>query len=352
MGSSNRKADARQGALSYLQERGAHLVLLGTRHGTPVRKRWQIDRPSPAAVLEHRGPLGLIPASIGTSALDIDRGDPTELLRRYPPLVCLPSKSGGHFHAYYQDDTRRGNASWKARGCGGDVRSGKGYLRLWDDAPEQLATVLREGKAEGVRFSDLPLFEAAGLEVPKQTAPEGTESTVQVQPYHPERLREVQPGPVGGASWPGRNQALFDVLRWWAYEIRWREPGAQWRAVVQDQALSLNRLFPVPLPVGEVVGIASNVSRGVAEGRGQVLDHSPMRQAARGRISGLVRRGILPSKMPGNVRSRRTGPLKGDVHLRDQEILADRAAGMKLRAIAAKHKLSYKAVWNVVNREK
>lgn len=351
MGSSNRNAEASQGALTYLQERGAHFVLLSTRRGTPERKRWQIIRPSTAAVLEHRGPLGLIPASIGTSALDIDQGDPTELLKRYPPLVCLPSKSPGHFHAYYQDDTPRGNAGWEACGCSGDVRSGRGYLRLCGAAPEQLSTVLRERKAKGVCFSDLPLFEAAVLEVPKQTAPEGTESTVQVPPYRPERLREVQKGPVGGVGWRGRNHALFDVLRWWAYEIWWREQGEQWHAVVREQALNLNQLFPEPLPEEEVVGMASKVSRGVAEGRGQVRDHSPMRQAARGRISGLVRRGILPSKIPGNVGSRRTGPLKGDVYLRDQEILAERAAGLTLQAIATKHNLSYKAVWNVVNRK-
>ena len=76
----------------------------------PVGKRaiwpaWQRRRPSLDTVLAHPGSLGLIPASIGTSALDVDYGDVGVLVEATWPLATLPSPRG--HHCYYEDSRGR-----------------------------------------------------------------------------------------------------------------------------------------------------------------------------------------------------------------------------------------------------
>lgn len=63
-------------AVAYLQNRGAHFVLCDGKR--PVWKRWQKRRPPVAVVTADPGNVGIMPASIDTSALDVDRGNTFE----------------------------------------------------------------------------------------------------------------------------------------------------------------------------------------------------------------------------------------------------------------------------------
>ena len=70
-------------AVAYLHDRGAHFVLC---HGKrAIWWRWQRRRPSLGLVLKHGREIGLIPYSVGASALDIDYGDIGELIEAKPP---------------------------------------------------------------------------------------------------------------------------------------------------------------------------------------------------------------------------------------------------------------------------
>ena len=103
-------------ALTYLYDRGAHFVLCRDKRplsGFP----WRDHTPDLDCVLAHRGNVGLIPFSVGTSALDVDKGEPTQLSMFHQPLVIVPSQRPGGEHFYYRDDTPRGNQQWSAFGC-------------------------------------------------------------------------------------------------------------------------------------------------------------------------------------------------------------------------------------------
>jgi len=127
----------------------------------------------------------------------------------------------------------------------------------------------------------------------------------------------------------GRNCALFDALRLWAYKAvrAYFKPGglADWQAAVHAHARAQNR-FTVPLPEAEVRAIARSVAKWVwqrftpAEFRAK--------QGKRGRRKGeSVRVALLPV-----------------VHQL-------RAEGMSLRVVAAEVGVSYQTVLNWLNRD-
>ena len=338
---------ARQAIFGYLQEQGAHFVLCDGKR--PIWKGWQRRRPPVDVVLAHDGNVGLLPASIEATALDVDRGDPAELLAHHPAWADLPSRRRGGHHLYYPDHTSRDNGTWEAYGCAGEVRSGRGFLVLWRDGPQRLAEAVRHGPS-GVRFpADLSLFAAAGMVLPVQYAPDATRGEVEaIRPRRLGRLENVLPGPRGGEGWRGRNVAMFDATRWWAYAAWWewdRADLAGWNAAVLERAQRNNERFPVPLPdEREVRRTAYSISTWIASGGGPA-EHDPVkfseRQAARARKLALVRRGILPD---------RHGHLRADVYYRDLSIIADRAEGYSIRAIAERQGVSRGCVENVLRR--
>ena len=334
--------------IAYLQERGAHFVLCSGKR--PIWRGWQSRRPPAAVALAHDGNLGLMPASIRTSALDVDRGDPAALLAHHPCWADLPTRRRGGHHLYYQDTAPRDNAHWRAYGCAGEVRSGRGFLVLWDDGAARLAAALRSGPAGDVFPADLPLFGAAGIALPVQYAPDATRRDVEA--LRPAALPELETVLQGA-----RNVALFDATRWWAYVAWYKHRGdvADWHQAVAERAHRNNERLPHPvgtLPedrARDVDALAYSISTWVASGGGPI-DHSAPAQRRRGRVSGLVRRGVIPSKAPGDRGKRRTGKLRADVYRRDQAIIADRAAGMLQREIAARHGVSQSMVSYVLKR--
>ena len=64
----------KQESISTIHDAGGHLVLCKPNK-RPCWMGWQKQRPALDVSIQHDGPLGIIPYSIGTSALDVDIGD-------------------------------------------------------------------------------------------------------------------------------------------------------------------------------------------------------------------------------------------------------------------------------------
>ena len=306
----------RPGAVAYLHDSGGHYVLC---HGKrPIWPGWQRRRPGLDAVLAHPGPLGIMPWSLGTSALDVDYGDVGELVQLTAPLVTLPSPRG--HHCYYEDHEGRGNKRWRAFGCRGEVRSARGFLRLYDGGADRLAGALRATPPGAAPFPS-DLFEAAGVEAPR-TLPVEAPRVFQVKtPDDLPDLATVQPG--------GRNNALFDHLRFWAYA---QDKGANldsWSARVRRIAAQLNARIPTPLPDDEAHRVAWSVASWTWAGGGPV-DHSPAAQRRRGLKSGRVRRAATRE--------------------RDRAIVEAVEAGQSVRSVAKAHGLAPSTVMRIVRR--
>ena len=95
-------------ALAYLQDRGAHFVLLADKK--PLWKGYLKRRPALETVL-HSPELGIVPWSLGNTVLDVDRGEPVQLCLFHPPLVVLASGQADHCHLYYRDTEPRRNGN-------------------------------------------------------------------------------------------------------------------------------------------------------------------------------------------------------------------------------------------------
>ena len=70
-------------ALTTIADHGGHLVLVRRGQKRPVWSKWESRNPPLDVVAAHNGRVGLIPHSIGATALDVDFGDPASLP---PPL--------------------------------------------------------------------------------------------------------------------------------------------------------------------------------------------------------------------------------------------------------------------------
>lgn len=87
--------------------------------------------------------LGILPASLGYSVLDLDEGDIKDMLIHTRPAAVLQSSKQGRYHLWYKDRAcrRRTNGNWWAHGCTGEVRATQNLI-LWHDAPDQLLATL------------------------------------------------------------------------------------------------------------------------------------------------------------------------------------------------------------------
>ena len=284
----------------------------------PLWSAWQRRRPTLDVAEAHPGRLGLIPASIGTSALDVDVGDPRELLAHHPAWAVLASRRPGGRHVYYRDDAPRDNSKWSRYGCTGEIRSGKGYLVLWHDGAERLAEEIQTGPRDGRTFP-ADLFDAAGITLPTLHAPRPKGQRIKARAVVLPMLEVVQPG--------NRNVALFDAVRFWAYGQHRGHELERWTDRVRAYALRNNGRFPMPLDDGEVRRIAWNIASWTWSGGGP-FDHSPAAQRFRQRLQAHSRRCKNAD--------------------RDRAILQDRIDGLSLRAIAKRHGLSLGGVQHVL----
>lgn len=93
------------------------------------------------------------------------------------------------------------------------------------------------------------------------------------------------PRKAAESSGLGRNVALFNRLRLWAYRARLRyDDVAEWEGMTYDYARMVNKDFAVPLPLNEVGHTATSVARWVW--RNFSVEKFGEIQAARGRRGG------------------------------------------------------------------
>ena len=319
-------------ALTTIFEHGGHFVL-AKESKRPLWRSWGRLRPSLDIVQSHDGPLGVIPWSLRTTGIDIDRGDPHLLLEDHPALADLASRRPGGRHLYYADTEGRGNGTFSVMGCSGDIRGANGYFILWGDGPAILADALGDPIARARHFP-ADLWTLKGL--PAVTLP-----TVAKAPTY-------RPSSASRATWVAaaeavdlervqrgqRNMRLFDAIRFWCYSINKGLDVHAYLRRVRVHALECNRRLPEPLPSAEVVTLALSISTWCWSGGGARwhFDHSSAVQRRRGLKSGKVRR----AKVAG----------------RDRFIVDAYLQGASMRSIAAEFSITARVVHHIVHRSR
>ena len=270
-------------SITKLDDAGAHLVLCRPDK-RPLWRAWQRRRPGADTALAHldseRGPLGVIPASLRSTALDVDTGDPIHLFGEYPPWAAIPSRRG--MHGYFDDSHSRGNSTWSSHGCSGDVRSGRGFLVLHMDGPERLADAL-DRRVFGEHRLPRDLFELSGY------APVLRDSTPHVDVARQPSISAPLTINLELTRVGHRNISLFNQVRMWAYVQSKPRTVEDWSATILRYGSEQNRRFRDPLLPDEVDLLAWNVASWTWDGGGP-LDHGIMAQTRRGIASGKVRR--------------------------------------------------------------
>ena len=160
-------------ALEALVDADAHLVLCDQRK-VPTADGWQLEenRPDAAQAVAHAaagGLVGVIPASVGLVAIDVDTDAAgtdliaTMKLRRGvverhigEPLATVPTRSGGGHMLYRVPDGPVGNRRWLY----GDIRGSAGFCVIWQ-ADRWLAASSAAPAAEPVDVALLPVHDAA-----------------------------------------------------------------------------------------------------------------------------------------------------------------------------------------------
>jgi len=125
--------------LCRLHGNGARFVLC-LANKRAVKKAWNKDFPTLDAVVGHASStnhrIGLIPASLGLCVIDVDQGDPQEVIDVLgKPLAAIPTQRKDGMHLYYRKpDGKVGNSKWQVGSAAGEVRCDAGYVILWDPA--------------------------------------------------------------------------------------------------------------------------------------------------------------------------------------------------------------------------
>ena len=107
----------------------AHFVLCQMKKPKAAfRGDFLTRRPGRDALRKHvqRGrPIGIVPWSLQCVVLDCDAGDPTELVEQYPPIAMYPTRTKGHYHAWYEArEDQSGYYKWEYQGkCSGEILS-------------------------------------------------------------------------------------------------------------------------------------------------------------------------------------------------------------------------------------
>ena len=138
------------------------------------------------------------------------------LVERYQPLLDLHSKSNlGHY--FYYDVLARANSNFSLCDASGQVRSGSGYLVIWEDyGATKLADAidwLTDDTAWQYAFPALAIY---GSGAPSTPNPRRQRNPSIPKPYHPPL--EQLPMLMEFATAGNRQITLFDHLRHWAYK--------------------------------------------------------------------------------------------------------------------------------------
>ena len=96
--------------------------------------------PTHAQVMAHQHSsadalYGIIPSSIHQAVADIDQGDPTHILNRWPPHLILPTLRPNGLHLWWPSPQpqRPGHFRDISTGVSGDIRGTDSYVIIWTD---------------------------------------------------------------------------------------------------------------------------------------------------------------------------------------------------------------------------
>ena len=261
-------------AIAILLDFYARFVLLakwgdrdaaGQQRKRALRRNWPKLSPTFMEIKDHvdqGGLLGLVPAFLTSTALDVDRGDPVPLMANYIPWAVCPSLTSGRLHLWYRDSTSRPQAKWRYAegGAGGELISQHPYVVLWGEALQQLADALTEGDLPGQTHFDQVApaltWTADPGEVHHRTGATGRKRRPTIY-HHFEELASVDPGE--------RNDALYDVLGTWARDQLRRGTYAtrqEFAQALEAQAQAGRREFLdlTDFPAAEASAIARSVA--------------------------------------------------------------------------------------------
>ena len=155
-------------ALTALAKEGAHFVLCGADK-RPKVKAWQKAPASLDAALQHKGLVGVVPASLGCVVVDVDEGGEAAanavISKLGQPLAKVPTQREGGWHIWYKCRKAEeiGNRTWQY----GDIRGAKGQAILWH--PE----IVAKGLACKAPVADLMAVDLAGLPPKRRSAAKG-----------------------------------------------------------------------------------------------------------------------------------------------------------------------------------
>ena len=201
-------SDTGQTAILGLQRQGARLVRMRPDGKRPAHPwggrtgRCLTDRQA-ESWLGRGGRFALVPYSIGFSVMDVDDGPWQDLAEVYPPHAVIPSRKRWRRHLYYPDNVARPNAQRRILGCQVDIRSGNGYVAMWQ--PEAILEAA-ESPRQSVLFPWWTIWPVEDAQGPPK--PPGT-------PPAPPAPRD---GPLSDAYPSTRWVRLLEVVKTWAYD--------------------------------------------------------------------------------------------------------------------------------------
>ena len=104
---------------------------------------WQFKHTqAPLSVLLGWGALrGIIPGTYGLVFVDVDHGDPTDLIAMAPPLVVLKSGTPGHYHLVYRGMRDFANPNFESMGCRGQLIHNHFVVLYGDNAQRLLQAI-------------------------------------------------------------------------------------------------------------------------------------------------------------------------------------------------------------------
>ena len=102
----------------------------------PKGRSWKNYSFSRENLIKHRGPLGLLPGSLGLSVIDIDSPEYDDSLKERIEGIgekfCEQKTLKGGTHVAFKTSQPVRNAKWQREGVRGDFRGREGYVVMWE----------------------------------------------------------------------------------------------------------------------------------------------------------------------------------------------------------------------------
>ena len=146
----------------------------------------------------------------------------------------------------------------------------------------------------------------------------------------------------------GRNCAMFDTVRYWAYKAIREHLSLgfdRWYAEVLEQTKNANGAFLEPLPYSEVKATAKSIARWVWRNHAEAHAKFIERQSSKGKIGAIVANAKGACNIGGKVRSQQYSDMR-------QEALKLHIQGMKQKDIALQLNVSDRTIRTWIKKRK